>query len=230
MTPEETVEPQRVPGPGAPPAGVVLAPLLWAVDQTVTRLVDRPTQIRWNASPWDTLRGRLGVMTVGVVDVDVGGLVLDRVVLRIHDARIQPLPQPRLRGGPVHVKAVVTQDGIDGWLRRIGLPVGLELTHQGVVSSARIGGLSVARVHTELTVERGWLRLRPVRAVGRDVPDAIGRLVSGNLPLPALRTGARLVGVEHRPGELVARVRIDDLDEPITGDLYRQVRRRVVGS
>ena len=216
--------------PGAPSGGLVLAPVLWAVDQAITRLVDRPTQIRWNASPLDTVRGRVGLLTVGVVDVEVGALTLDRVVLRIHGARIDPFPRPRLRGGPVDVKAVVTQAAIDGWLRRVGLPLGLDLTPEGVVSSGRIGGIQVARLLTELTVESGWLRLRPVRAVGRDVPEAISRLISGNLPLPALRTGARLVGVEHGPGELVARVRVDDLDEPINADLYRQVRRRVVGS
>ena len=215
--------------PGAPSGGF-LSPVLWAVDQAVTRLVDRPTQIRWNASPLDTVRGRVGLMTVGVVDVDVGGLNLERVVLRIHDARIDPFPRPRLRGGPVDVKVVVTQAGIDRWLRRVGLPLGLELTPEGVMSSGRIGGIQVARVLTELTIEGGWLRLRPVRAVGREVPGTLSRLISGNLPLPALRTGARLVGVEHHPGELVARVVVDDLDEPIDANLYRGVRRRVVGA
>ena len=231
MTPEEPENgDERALHPGAPSGGVVFGPLLWAVDQVVTRIIDRPTQIRWNASPLDTVRGRVGLMTVGVVDVDVGALNLERVVLRIHDARIDPFPRPRLRGGPVDVKAVVTQEAIDRWLRRTALPLGLELTEEGVLSSGRIGGIQVARVLTELTVDGGWLRLRPVRAVGRDVPDALSRLVAGNLPLPALRTGARLVGVEHRPGELIARVRVDDLDEPINAGLYRQVRRRVVGS
>jgi len=233
MTSEQVPDPaadalESGPQPGAPSGGV-FGPVLWAVDQAVTRLVDRPTQIRWNASPLDTIRGRVGLMTVGVVDVDVGGLNLERVVLRIHDARIDPFPRPRLRGGPVEVKVVVTQSAIDAWLRRVGLPLRLELTPEGVMSSGRLGGVQVARVLTELSIESGWLRLRPVRAVGRDVPGAISRLISGNLPLPALRTGARLVGVEHHPRELVARVLVEDLDEPINADLYRGVRRRVVG-
>lgn len=205
-----------------------MAPVLGLVDRVATRVAGQPTHLRWSASPGEALRGEVAVLTVGVTDVTMAGLRLDRVVVRIEQARIRPAWIPRLQGGPVTVKATVSQDGVDRWIRSSNLPVRLELTDEGILSSTGIGSLRVGHVLTELEVAGAWLRLRPLQVAARDIPNALRSLLVGNLPLPALPSGTRLIGVDHAEGALGVRVALDDLDEPITPGLPDRVRSRLI--
>jgi hypothetical protein len=60
------------------------------------------------------------------------GLVLDRVVVRAQRVRVVPGLPPRLRAGPVGLRAYVSQDNVDRWTRAARLPIRLELTADGV--------------------------------------------------------------------------------------------------
>jgi hypothetical protein len=174
------------------------------------------------------VRGRVRLLTVGVIDVRMAGLRLDRVVVRVENARLRPGLIPRLQGGPVTVKATVSQDGVDRWIRSSGLPLRLELTEDGILSSTGIGALRVGHVLTELEVAGSWLRLRPRKVAARDVPGPLRQVLVGNLPLPALPSGARLVDVSHGPGALFAHVSLEDVDEALTPGLRDRVRSRLI--
>lgn len=214
------------PLPGAESA---LAPVLWLVDRVATRVFNQPTTLRWTATPADALRGEVEVITVGVPAMRMAGLRVERVVGRVDRVRIQPGLIPRLRGGPVSVKAAVTQESVDRWIGSANLPLRLELTADGILSSTGIGSLRVGHVLTELEVGGRWLRLRPRQVAARELPASIRQFLVGNLPLPPLPAGARLIHVAHAEGELVVRVALDDIDEAITPGLPGRLQRRLSG-
>jgi hypothetical protein len=200
----------------AAPTLPLMAPFNWLVDQVAARVTGRPASLRWDVAPLDALRGRARLLTIGVEDLRVAGLTINKGVVRIADARIHPGREPRLTGGPVTAKLTVEQDRIDEWVGRASLPFRLDLTDEGIVSSAGVGSLRMGKVLTELAVrEDGTLRLRPVKAVGRTLPSGLGDALTGSLPLPRLPVEAQLVDIEHGPGRLAVTVALEDIDEAI---------------
>ena len=212
----------------ASPQSLLLAPLNWVVDQVAALVAGRPASLRWDASPIDAVRGRARLLTIGVEELRVAGLTVDKGVVRIEQARLVPGLEPRLQGGPVSCKLTVTQERLDEWIGRASLPFRLELTGDGIVSSAGVGPLRMGRVLTELAVrEDGALRLRPVKAVGRTLPGGVGDLLTGTLPLPTLPIEAQLVDVEHREGRLSVTVLLEDMDEPLDLGAPERLRARL---
>jgi hypothetical protein len=116
---------------------------------------------------------------------------------------------------------------MDSWVGSANLPFRLDLTDEGIRLTAKIGGLKVVNVLTALTVFEGWLRLRPIEAVGRSLPDVIGAAFTGNLPLPTLPEEAGLLDVEHREGSMVATVSLTELDESLDPGLAGRLRTRL---
>ena len=165
----EPVEPART----LPGAESAYAPVLWLVDRVATRVFGQPTTLRWTANPADALRGEVEVVTVGVPAMRMAGLRLERVVGRVERVRIQPGLVPRLKGGPVSVKATVTQESVDRWVGSANLPLRLELTADGILSSTGIGSLRVGHVLTALEVGGRWLRLRPRQVAARELPEIV---------------------------------------------------------
>jgi hypothetical protein len=210
------------------PTDLLLAPLNWAVDQVTALVAGRPATVRWDAAPLDAVRGRARLLTIGVEDLRIAGLTVDKGVVRIEQARLVPGLEPRLQGGPVTCKLTVSQERLDEWIGRASLPFRLELTDEGIVSSAGVGPLRVGKVLTELAVrEDGALRLRPVRAIGRTLPTGVGDALTGTLPLPTLPIDAQLVSVDHRPGRLDVTVLLEDMDEPLDLAAPERLRARL---
>lgn len=211
----------------AAPSSPLLAPLHWVVDQVAARVAGRPASVRWDAAPLDAVRGRARLLTVGVDDLRLAGLTVNRAVVRVVEPRIVPGLEPRLTGGPVTAKLTVTQQRVDEWVGRASLPFRLELTDEGILSSAGLGPLRVGKVVTELAIgEGGTLRLRPLKAVGRRLPANLGDLLP-SLPLPRLPEDALIISVEHGPGRLSATMMLDDVDEPIDLGTAERLRARL---
>lgn len=212
----------------ASPTDLLLAPLNWFVDQVAALVAGRPATLRWDTTPLDAVRGRAKLLTIGVDELRVAGLTVDKGVVRIERARLVPGLEPRLQGGPVTCKLTVTQERLDEWMGRVTLPFRIELTEEGIVSSAGVGSLRVGRVLVDLTVrEDGALRLRPVKAVGRTLPGGIGAALTGTLPLPRLPIDAQLVDVEHREGRLDVTVLLQDMDERLDLGAPERLRHRL---
>ena len=212
-------------GPENPP--VLVAPVVWAMEQLVGWATGRPATVRWDTALTSAVRGRVDRVTVGVTDLRVGRLDLDRVVLRTTDVRLRPGVPPRIVGGPVDARVMVRQRAVDAWVGSSGLPFRLELTEGGLRSTTGLASLRFGELLTALTVRDGWLKLRPVGSFGRVLPDLVGTVFTGNLPLPELPEQAELVEVEHRPGALVARLSLGELDEPIDPGVARRLRARL---
>ena len=213
--------------PGLKATPPLLAPLVWGVEQVVSRATGRPATVRWDTGTLNALRGRVERLTVGVSDVRIGGLLLEWIVVRVTDAQLRPGLVPRLSSGPVEARATVTQESIDAWVGASGLPFRLGLTDEGLRTTAGIGSFRVVDVLTALTVYEGWLRLRPVQAVGRSLPDVLGAAFTGNLPLPNLPEEAELIDVEHRTGSMIARVSLPPLDESLDPGVAGRLRKRL---
>ena len=212
----------------ASPTSLLVTPLNWVVDQVTAVVAGRPATLRWDANPLEVVRGRARLLTIGVEELRVAGLTVDRVVIRVERPQIHPGLESRFTGGPVTAKLTVTQGRIDEWIGRASLPFRLELTDDGFVTSAGVGSLRLGKIVTELAVrEDGALRLRPVKAVGRTLPSGIGDALTGSLPLPRLPEDAQLVDVEHRPGSFSVTVLLDDLDEVLDFGAPERLRRRL---
>jgi len=168
-------------------------------------------------------RGEVDLVRLELPAMFAAGLVIDRVGVRAERVRISPGLPPHFKAGPVDLTATVTQDKVDRWTTAGHLPIRLVLCDDGVAVQAGVAGIRVGRVLTELDVSHGMLRLRPVQArvVGLSAP--LVRFLRGYLPLPPLPRGAQLVEVTHADGELSARFRIDELDEPMTPDVARRI-------
>jgi hypothetical protein len=205
----------------------LLAPLVWGVEQLVSRATGRPATVRWDTGAISALRGRIERLTVGVTSVSIGGLTLEQVVLSVRDAQLRPGITPRLVSGPVEARAKVTQRAIDAWVGASSMPLRLELTRDGLRASAGIGSFRPVEVLTALTVYEGWLRLRPVEAIGRALPDVLGAAFTGNLPLPELPEDAELLDVEHRHGSMVARLGLSEFDEALDTGVANRFRQRL---
>jgi hypothetical protein len=214
----------------AAPTSPLLAPLHWAIDQVAARVTGRSASVRWDGAPLDLLRGRVRLLTIGVEDLRVAGLTINKGIVRIENARVDPSLEPRLVGGPVTAKLTVEQERVDEWTGRASLPFRLELTDEGIVSSAGVGPLRMGKVLTEVAVrEDGAMRLRPIRAIGRTLPAGLGEALTGSLPLPRLPIEAQLIEIEHGPGRLALTVALEDFDEPLDLGAPDRLRARLDG-
>ena len=198
------------------------------LDQGLTRWANRPVKLRFKASPLGVAQGRFEVVVVELTSLPVAGLVLDRVVVRGEDVRMQPGLPARLRVASLGVKAVIAQPDVDRWVKASHLPFRLDLCDEGVKMRAGLAGIKMGELLTQVEVEGSLLTLRPVRAevLGRHAP--LVSLLRGYLPLPPLPAGARLANVVHNDGELAAFFDLGEVDEPITPGLARRLRKRLL--
>jgi hypothetical protein len=201
----------------------VIEQLLKLVDLASERFLDRPVRPRVKVSAGGLARAEIDVVRLELPAVLLAGLVLDRITLRAERVRISPGLPPHLRAGPVDVTATVSQVDVDRWTADGRLPLRLELADAGVVVTTGVAGIRFSHLLTELDVSHGLLRLRPVRASIIGLPAPLVRFLRGYLPLPPLPRKAHLVEVLHTQGELSARFRIDDFEEPMTPDVARRV-------
>ncbi len=212
----------------AAPTSPLLAPLNWVIDQVAARVTGRTASVRWDGAPFDLVRGRARLLTIGVEDLRVAGLTITKGIVRIENARIVASLEPRLTGGPVTARLTVEQDRVDEWVGRASLPFRLELTDEGIVSSAGVGPLRMGKVLTEVAVrEDGALRLRPLKAVGRTLPAGLGDVLTGSLPLPLLPIEAQLVEIQHGPGRMSLTVALEDFDEALDLGAPERLRARL---
>ena len=193
------------------------------IDLASERIRENQIVPRIKVSPGGLARGEIDGVRLELPAVLAAGLVIDRVAVRAERVRVVPGLPPRLRAKPVDLIATVTQDKVDRWTSAGHLPLRLVLCDDGVAVQAGVAGVRVGRILTELDVAHGFLRLRPVRAHVIGLPTPLVRFLRGYLPLPPLPRGAHLVEVTHAEGELAARFRIDELDEPMTPDVARRI-------
>jgi hypothetical protein len=207
--------------PKEPP---LAASLLALLDSTASRVLDHPIRPRVKATPAGLLRGELDVVKVEVPAVLAAGLVLDRLVVRAERVRVAPGLPPRLRAGPVGIRAYVCQENVDRWTRTSHLPMRISLTAEGVVLTAGVRGFRMGEVLADLEVAGPFLRLAPKRASIAGVPTPLVRFLRGYLPLPPLPRGARITEVRPGDGELAVTFQLDEVDEPLTPDVARRLR------
>jgi hypothetical protein len=207
-----------------PPEPPLAASLLALIDATASRVLDHPIRPRVKASAAGLLRGELDVVKVEIPAVLAAGLVLDRLSVRAERVRVVPGLPPRLRAGPVGIRAFVCQDNVDRWTRASHLPMRIGLTSDGVVLTTGVGGFRMGEVLADLEVAGPFLRLAPKRVRIAGMPTLLVRFLRGYLPLPPLPRGAHITGLAHGDGELAVTFRLEQVDEPLTPDVARRLR------
>lgn len=201
----------------------LVASLFALLDATSARLLDHPIRPRLRVSPRGLLRGEVDVVKIEVPAVLASSLVIDRLVVRAERVRLVPGLPPRLRAGPVGLRAYVSQANVDRWTRLSRLPIRVGLTVNGVTVTTGLRGVRMGRVLADLEVVGPFLRLAPKRLTIAGLPTPLVRFFRGYLPLPPLPRGARIVGVRPGDGELAVTFQIDELDEALTPDIARRV-------
>jgi hypothetical protein len=201
----------------------LFASVLALVDDTASRLLDHPIRPRIKVTPAGLLRGELDVLKIEVPAVLAAGLVIDRMVLRAEHVRVAPGLPPRLKAGPVTLRAYVSQDNVDRWVRTSHLPIRLRLTDEGLLLTTGVRGFRMSETLADLEVTGSFLRLAPRRMTIVGLPAPLVRLLRGYLPLPPLPRGARLTQVGHGHGEVAVTFGFDHVDEPLTPDLAKRL-------
>lgn len=202
----------------------LLSSLLRVVDDAASRVADHPVRPRVKVSPAGLLRGEVDVVKVEVPAVLAAGLVIDRLTVRAERVRVAPGLPPRLRAGPVTLRAHVSQENVDRWTRTARLPIRVGLTAEGVVLTTGVAGIKMSETVADLEVAGRFLRLVPKRMKIVGLPTTLVRFFRGYLPLPPLPRGARLTDVGHGPGELAVTFTLDEVDEALTPDIARRLR------
>lgn len=202
--------------------------LIGLIDGTVSQLARRPVRVRTKITPAGALRGRVDVIVFEVGGLRTTGLVIDRLVVRAEQVRIEPGLPPRLKAGPVGFKATVVQSAVDRWTKASHLPIRLLLTPEGVVAKTSVRGIQLGEVAVELDVVGPLIQLRPRRAAMLGVETPVIGLLRGYLPLPPLPLGARLRRVERGDGTLTTWFSVPDIDEPLSPDLALRLQRRLI--
>jgi hypothetical protein len=198
-----------------------------AMDSAASRLAGRPASVRIEAPLGELRRGRLQAVDAELTDVEVGGLVVDHMLIRITELDFMPALPPRLHVPRVRIAATVTQRWVDRWLAREWLPVQVRLAEQGLATSFSLDSFGLGEIETELVVVGGWLRLKPRRAGLLELPGLVGDVFSGYLPLPKLPPGARLDSLQHDAGELIAHFELPGFDESLTAGLASRIGSRL---
>jgi hypothetical protein len=78
----------------ATPTSLLMTPLNWVVDQVTAAVAGRPATLRWDANPLEVMRGRGRLVTIGVEELRVAGLTVDRAVVRVERPQIHPGRRP----------------------------------------------------------------------------------------------------------------------------------------
>lgn len=201
-----------------------MASLFALIDDAASRILDHPVRPRVRITPAGVLKGELDVVKVEVPAVLAAGLVLDRLVIRAEHVRVAPGLPPRLKAGPVTMRAYVCQAHVDRWTRSAHLPIRLVLTADGVMLTTGLRGIRMSETLADLEVAGRFLRLAPKRMTIVGLPTTLVRFFKGYLPLPPLPKGARITDVRPGDGELAVTFALEHLDEPITPDIARRLR------
>ena len=187
-------------------------------------MLDHPVRPRVKVTPQGLMRGELDVLKVEVPAVLAAGLVIDRLVVRAEHVRIAPGIPPRLRAGPVTLRAYVCQEHVDRWTRAARLPIRVVLTPEGVILTAGVGGIRMGEVLADLEVHGPFLQLAPKRMTIGGLPTPLVRFFRGYLPLPPLPRGTRIADVRPGDGEIAVTFALEHVDEPLTPDIARRLR------
>lgn len=213
------------PGEEAPSAADLLIGL---IDGTLSRVARRPIKVRAKVNPVSMAFGTVDVLVFELGELELAGLEVERIVVRVEQVRIEPGFPPRLKAGPIGFKATVAQGAVDKWTQRMHVPVRLVLGEDGILVRTGVRGFSISEVTAEIAVSGHLVTLRPTRASFVGLPAPVMGFLRGYLPLPPLPRGARLTQVDHEDGSLTAWFSLDDVDQALTPAIARRLRPRLL--
>lgn len=205
------------------PAADLVRALGAVSDSATSAVAGRPLRVRVALSPAHVVAGRVTQLGLTIDDIELGGLAIARLTVRARGARLVPTWPPRLRTGPVRIRAEIDQGALDAWLRRAKLPLRLRLGADDLTARTGLGGLRLAEVRAGIQVERSRLVVTPLRGdvlgLGLRAPP-----VRVPLPLPPLPRSCRVTGFEVRDGRATVELELPGIDEPLDGDRLGRAR------
>ena len=198
------------------------------ISQLVSSYFELPVTIHWSKASGLPFPDRFEQARLEFGGLATAWMDLKQIIWHADEVRFVPgFPaQVKVRGPRVEI--AIGQAELDRWLSRFQLPYRLVLKENALVVQAEIAGLSLGEFETRIEVVDGWFVLQPQRASILGVPTYVASLFRTFLPLPPLAGSTRLVGIEHRKGELRAVFGLDDFEEQITPGLLARLQKRLM--
>lgn len=147
--------------------------------------------------------------------------------VRAHKVRFHPGFQPRVTAGPVQIRAMISQNELDKWTRRVRLPTRFLLRESGVAAVTSLAGYEMSEVEVEVRASGRFLQVRPQRTSVLGIPTPTLRVLRGYLPFPPLPYGMSVTEFHPRHEEIWVDFLIEEIDQKLTPDIMRQLRQRL---
>lgn len=198
------------------------------ISQLVSSYFELPVTIHWEKASGLPFPDRFEGARLEFGGLATAWMDLKQVIWRADEVRFVPGLPGRVKVRGPRVEIAIGQAELDRWLNRFQLPYRLVLKDEALVVHTEIAGLSLGEFETRIEVVNGWFVLQPKRASILGVPTYVASLFRTFLPLPPLSGSTRLVGIEHRKGELRAIFGLDDFDEQVTPGLLARLQKRLM--
>lgn len=216
---------EHEPEPTATPDFVAI--LLRLINAAASTAVGLPVQVRFRAVPWRAAMGELDLVRIDLQGIVLGGIIAEKVKVRAHKVRFHPGLQPRITAGPIQVRAIVTQAELDKWTRRVRLPTRFMLRESGVTAVTSLAGYEMSEVEVEIRASGRFLQVRPRRTSVLGIPTPTLRVLRGFLPFPPMPYGMTVTEFHPKAGEIWVDFLIESIDQKLTPDIMKQVRKRI---
>lgn len=196
-----------------------------ATSKLASMAIGRPVEVRARAGLAAARRARIGPLAVRMRDLPVGGLRVDQVSAEVRDIGIRLAWPPRVIASGVRATATVTQQSLDVWARRTGLPARLVMRPGRLVARVGVAGLRLGQVEMGVSATPGGLRLSPRRLEGLGLDLRANGELDVTIPLPTLPAGAAVTATEWSDGHGSVSLSVPSIEASVNLDDLRRARR-----
>lgn len=197
-----------------------------AIDQILSSYLELPARVSWKGALADSARGIFEGGRLELAGVAMLALPFERLILEADRFQFIPGIPARISATGPRIIVSIDQRQVDQWLAKAHAPFDLKLTATAIEFRMNIAGFAFSRVETEVSVQRGWIVLRPNHAELLGFRSRLASLFRTYLPLPRLAPQTRLTGVEHTLGALRIEMTLDDFEEKISPGLIDRMQKR----
>lgn len=198
------------------------------INRLVTAAARRLTGLALDVAVAPTLRAarhaRIGLVTVGAKDLDIGGLRLADVQIKAADVGLRLGRPVRLVTGTVDISVRIVQADMDRWSRRLGLPARLVMRPGRLVARLGVAGIRLGQIEMGVTASEGGIRLSPQRISGLGIDLRTQDELDIEIPLPVLPVSVSITRTDWDDGQGIVELHAPEAAIPVAGEDLRRLR------
>lgn len=198
------------------------------VNRLVTAAARRFTGLALDVAVAPTLRaawrGRLGLLTIAATNLDLRGLRLANVDIRVADLGLRLGRPVRVVAGTVDISARIVQPDLDRWSRRLGLPARLVMRPGRLVARLGVAGIRLGQIEMGVSGSEGGIRLSPQRISGLGIDLRTQDELDVEIPLHALPVRVSVTRTDWDDGQGIIEIRAPEAVIPLAGEDLKRLR------